>query len=64
MSLASMGSQAQVSQQMSQELQDPLRMSLPAGQACASTPAWTDGTSMLFHLALRTSMNCVLEGPM
>lgn len=59
MSLASMSSQAQVSQKMSQELQVPLRTKLPAGQACA-TPAWPDGTSMLFHL----HMICVLKGPM
>lgn len=53
-----MSSQAQVSQKMSQELQVPLRTKLPAGQACA-TPAWPDGTSMLFHL----NMICVLKGP-
>lgn len=51
-------------QKMSQESQVPLKSKLLANQACASILTWTDGTSMLFHLAFRINVNCVLEDPM
>lgn len=41
-----------------------LRSKLPANQASASILTWTDGTSVLFHLAFRINVNCVLEDPM